>query len=113
MPKTKMTETTATLTREGKWWVIQMDALRLSTQARTRTDAVAMTKDCICCAFDDSSIRVHVRLDDEDPNELLISTSPIWALEDLAKERTDPTSSAAVGVKRRAKRMDKEIQRAH
>ena len=48
------------LSKEGRWWAVEIPLLRLHTQGRTKKDAYSMTTDAIELAIDRRGFRVTV-----------------------------------------------------
>jgi predicted RNase H-like HicB family nuclease len=82
--------------KDGKWWIIDAPALEVTTQGRTKKDALLMLKDAILALLNDRSYKLEV-VEEGKGKAAIVVKNPVKLLS-LALERKRATSDKTVGA---------------
>ncbi|CAN5346527.1 hypothetical protein BH09ACT4_BH09ACT4_06890 [soil metagenome] len=102
-----MTSYDATVTRDGKWWMVAIPAIDGLTQARRLAEAEQMAREYLALHLNLPLDEVQIALTVDDVNEINVAT----ALAEIAEERQTAAAleaHARVNAERLAKRLAAE-----
>lgn len=87
----------------GKWWAVEIPALRLNTQGRSRADALEMAEDAVKMLAEDLGVNIPISIDPGAGSDFYVASDDVAGL--LAFVMKRQRQKAGLSVRAAAKRL--------